>query len=290
MERLFVYTIDLEPDFMTADAHEVLLDGGRFDRLAEVLLRNRVRPSVFVVGRMLDAGLPVREKFAPLQAEFGLHSWSHKPEAPDSEQEIVEGKKAFERYFGRSPRGYRAPLGYISQAGIRTLAREQFTYDSSVFPSNRPELGFDLRNLPLDAWIYQDEPSIMELPFAAVPRTRTVIAMSFLKLYGMFVYRQLFRWCGMPRLLVFDSHLYDYFVTAAVTGLSRLDWRRYALMRNSRSALDLLQSLFDFVRKRGYRFVTMDEAREIVRASGMLAEPVPTAMLPPRTRGRQASS
>ncbi len=271
--RLFCFTIDLEPDFLSADSHEVLLDADRMERIRSFLTANALPATVFVTGAMLAGGLPVRDAFEPATVEFELHSYSHRNEEPDSEAEITRGVEAFRAYFDRPPRGYRAPSGMITAGGVRLLHDAGFRYDASVFPSWRPELGYDQRHLPATPWRYADLPGLVELPFAVVPRARVVVSLSFLKLLGWSAYRSLFRVFGLPEVVVFDSHLYDFFPTTPVTSLDRADWRRYALGRNQRHVFRLLQRLVDRMRAAGYEFVLMSELYDHVVALDLPAVP-----------------
>ncbi len=271
MGRLFCFTIDLEPDFLSDDRHEVLRDDDRMDAVTGFLAANGIRPTVFVAGKMLSGDLPVGERFEPLGAEFALHSYSHRNEEPDSAREIRLGVEAFGEYFGRRPRGYRAPSGIITPGGIARLAAAGFEYDSSVFPAWRPELGYDFRSLPDAPFAFAEHPGLVELPFAVVPKVRIVLSLSFLKLLGWPAYAGMFRTLGMPELLVFDSHLYDFFATSPVTSLSRRDWRRYALLRNQDRVFPLLQRLVDRARDAGYEFALMSEMLDQVAGTGLPA-------------------
>jgi peptidoglycan/xylan/chitin deacetylase (PgdA/CDA1 family) len=266
-ERLVCMTVDLEPDFLSEDSHEVLLDEHRFTRFAETLSARRVPVSVFVVARMLDQGLPVRERFGALEAEFELHSYSHDPAEADSPREISRAKEAYQTYFGRDPRGYRAPLGFISAPGVRALAAEGFEFSASIFPSNRRELGFDHAALPLSPFLWRENEKdlLVEIPFAVSRRPRVVICESYLKLFGLGIFKMLHRAGGFPDTLVIDSHLYDFFETSPVTRLSRLDYRRHALLRNQTKALSLLDGLLSFLAENGYRFATVGEVHDRCR-------------------------
>lgn len=279
--RRACFTIDLEPDFLSEDCHEVLLDAGRMARLRELFVAHGVAPTVFVVGRMLEQGLPVREGFEGTGAEFELHSWSHRVDAPDSEEEIARGAEAYARYFGRAPRGYRAPLGRIGPAGIAALERHGFAYDASVFPARRPELGYDFSALPVHPWRWAEHPGIVEIPFAVVSPLRFVLSVSFLKLMGLRFFEVLFRTVGFPPLLVIDSHLYDFFETSPVRRLSRLDWRRHALLRNQRRAPDLVGGLFALLARHGYAFETVGR----VHASLVADEALPDIPVDALRRG-----
>ena len=280
--KLACLTLDLEPDFYSADSHQVLLDEARFGQIEALLLRNELPLTVFVVARMLEEGLPVRERFARIDAAFELHSYSHDVEAPDSEREILLGREVFTRHLGRPPEGYRAPEGDISARGLRVLQRAGFRYDASIFPTWRPELGYDYRGLPNGPWRYADLDGLLEIPFAAVPRARVVISMSFLKLLGLPVYRVMRRLFGFPDVLVFDAHLHDFFPTAPVRDLPRSDWRRYAMLRNQRKALPLLQRFVDLLRADGYRFVHVGEL--VGQLEGGHGGPLPQVGLTARGR------
>lgn len=260
-------TVDLEPDFLSEDCHEVLLDERRFARFAETLTARHVPLSVFVVAKMLDQGLPVRERFAALDAEFELHSYSHDPSEPDSPREIARAKEAYRKCFGRDPRGYRAPLGFITAPGVRALAAEGFEFSASIFPSNRRELGFDHAALPLDPFVWREgeKDLLLEIPFAVSKRPRVVICESYLKLFGLGIFKMLHRLGGFPDTLVIDSHLYDYFATSPVLALSKLDYRRHALLRNQAKALELLDGLLAFLAENGYRFATVGQVHDRCR-------------------------
>lgn len=259
--KLACFTLDLEPDWGEQGAppsHRVFEDDEAMEQFSAFMSRNDIPLSIYVLGKMLDEGMQVRDRFAGTRTEFELHSYSHDPANPDSEEEICRGKEAFLRHMGRSPIGYRAPLGDISPAGIAILQREGFLYDASVFPTNRPELGYNHLDAPTEPYLHDGSPPMVELPFAVVPKIRLVISMSFLKLFGMGAYRAMFRIFGMPDVLVFDSHLYDFFPALGVR-LRMTNWRRYALMRNGRRTFDLLQSFVDHLRGQGYELIFMSE-------------------------------
>jgi hypothetical protein len=146
------------------------------------------------------------------------------------------------------------------------LNQEGFFFDSSVFPAWRPELGYNYRHLPTCPWAFAEFPRLIELPFAAVRRIRLVISLSFLKLFGLRFFRLLYYLFGFPPTLVFDSHLYDFFLTQPVKNLSRLDWRRYALIRNQNHSFQILQGFVDFLKSKNYVFVFMkDMCKSVVK-------------------------
>jgi len=265
--RIACLTLDLEPDLFSQDCHEILLDPDHFGRIERFCVRNELRLTAFVVARLLESDLSVRERFSNIDAEFEVHSYSHNTKEPDTEEEIRRAKQAYMDYFGRPPRGYRAPNGDISHAGLEILHREGFLYDASVFPSWRPELGFNYRRLPTGPWTYAAFAPLVEIPFAVVPSIRIVVSFSFLKLLGLSFYRLLFSMFGLPEILVFDSHLHDFIPPESIRKLPRSDWRRHALLRNGKHAVELLQEFVDFLRSNGYRFLSMSDLYELLTGS-----------------------
>ena len=282
VERRACFTIDLEPDFLSEDCHEVLLDDERMEQVRGFFTRHGIEPTIFVVGRMLEQGLPVAARFEGIGAEFELHSYSHRVDAPDSEDEIVRGTEAFRAYFGRPPRGYRAPLGRIGPAGLATLARNGFAYDASVFPTRRPELGYDFSEMPTTPWTWLEHPGLVEMPFAVASPLRLVVSVSFLKLMGLRFFEVLFRTTGFPPLLVIDSHLYDFFETSPVRRLSWLDWRRHALLRNQRRVLALMDGFVQLLRRNGYRFASVGRVHDALRSG---TDPLPSVSVEALRRG-----
>jgi hypothetical protein len=265
--KIACFTLDLEPDLYTSGSHEILLNPDYFRRIETFFINNRLKLTTFVVANMLELGLPISEIFTNIDTEFELHSYSHDTCRPDSEQEILLGKKYYIDHFGKSPRGYRAPNGDISYAGLEILSREGFLYDASIFPSWRPELGYNYSRLPLSPWKYAEFPQLIEMPFAAIRTVRTVISMSFLKLFGLNFYRMMFNLFGFPEILVFDSHLHDFIHPKSILDLPRYDWRKHALMRNGDNTFPLMQGFVDFIRSKGYIFAHMSELFNQLKAS-----------------------
>lgn len=277
--KVACFTLDLEPDLYTKNVHQILLNDDCFRQIESFFLRNQLKTTVFVVANMLEAGLPIREKFSNIEAEFELHSYSHDLNNPDSEEEILRAKQAYLDYFEEAPRGYRAPNGDISLSGLQVLSREGFLYDASVFPSWRPELGYNYMKLPIRPWVYAEFPQLVELPFAAFPISRAVLSFSFLKLYGFKAVRLLASIFGLPDFLVFDSHLHDFIPPDSIWRLPRSDWRRFALLRNQASAFQLLQGFVDFLGSLGFCFVFMSDLYQRVSQHEINLPTVEAAML-----------
>lgn len=248
-------TIDLENDFagLIGESYEAC-DPAKLDRLFRIFRSHGIRPTVFVVGRLLERRLPVVEALRDVGAEFGLHSYSHQLTEPNSRDEVVRGKEAFKAYFGEYPRGYRAPQGRIEKEDLKLLAAEGFAYDSSVFPSfwPAPKYLLEKRHPHRDP-----ESGLAEFPFATIP-ARLIVSQSWLKLLGWRFWKNVLRFSPLPDTFVFDSHLHD-FVTPE-NGLGQLSpvWRRIYL-RNSAAPYEIFESFVELMKGRGYEFALMSE-------------------------------
>src|SRR6266478_5581873 len=138
--KLACITLDLEAFGSDSNpkACRLLNHEHLFTRLATILCKHRVKLTIFVAAKLLEEVPSAIERFASLDPEFELHSYSHNIADTDSHAEIERAYNAYVDYFHKKPLGYRAPWGKISAAGLERLARFGFKYDSSIFPSFRP--------------------------------------------------------------------------------------------------------------------------------------------------------
>jgi len=183
-------TLDLEPDHAgySPEAYECWQEEKLLD-LLKLLKKYNIRLSIFVVTKSLKGHQRQINLFKNYRCEFYLHSHSHNLKYPDTMGEIKRGKKEFKKYFGKYPRGYRAPGGLISEKGLNYLNKEGFLFDSSVIPSFWPKFSFFLK----PSRPYKDTASgIFEIPFSVVSPFRLVIALSWIKLFGLSLYKILF--------------------------------------------------------------------------------------------------
>ncbi|TAM59851.1 polysaccharide deacetylase [bacterium] len=108
-------------------------------RALELLARQRVRITVFVVGQ--DAALD--RNAAPLRAlalaghEIGNHSFHHEPwlhlrREDEIERELARAEAAIEHATGVRPQGFRGPGFTRSHTILRVLARRGYRYDAST--------------------------------------------------------------------------------------------------------------------------------------------------------------
>ena len=265
--RLACFTLDFERDFGRRlgdyEAFDLLTNDSAFARLKAICQGGGVKITAFIVGQLLDEHPEMIERLSELDVEFELHSYSHRSDPPiNPPSEIERAVAAYHRYFGRSPQGYRAPYGRITDGEVRMLYEQGFRYDSSIFPSYRLGMYNNLRQ-PMTPYYHKHVP-LLEIPVSAVPFVRLPVSLSYIKLLGWGAYRMLFDAFGLPRILVFSFHLHDLFAEMSYACLHWSD--RWRWMRNRSRGFGILECFINYLRERGYEFVFLSRVAEIVTA------------------------
>lgn len=256
MKRLFCLTMDLEATVsgILETDYSILKNPAPIEAFLDVLEKKGVPLTVFVVGEILERFPLIIDCFRRRKCEFHCHSHTHNPKAPDSADEIASCRDAFERTFGISPLGYRAPQGRISREGIHNLEKQGFLFDSSVFPSYYPN---PFRYLLRNRSPHRIKGSrLLEIPFTAVSPFRITLSISWIKLLGWPVYHNLLRISRLPRELVFGTHLHDFFLTHQQLRRLPLFWR-FIYSRNHGKGITLLHRALDFFNRQDVEFATM---------------------------------
>ena len=261
-------TLDLEADFSGALHNEYALfrQPERVEMLLKRLQELDVKLSAFVVGELLEKFPEVIGQFEHYGAEFHCHSFSHDPAATDSEEEIRRCRDAFVRYFGTSPIGYRAPDGKISPEGIRILEKHGFRFDSSIFPSYYPNPFKYLFRRTSVHWVR--DTGMVEIPNTPVSALRIMLSLSYIKLLGKRAYFRLLRRSRLPEIVVFGSHLHDFFTDQDALARMPRFWR-WVYGRNHDQGLPYFQETLEFFRDQGYAFVYISEVYERFAAQHM---------------------
>jgi len=249
-------TLDLESDWFVDKPGRTYLTVENLDTYIELIQSVDVPVSVFVVGRLLEERPDVVERLnAALDAEFHLHSYAHDPEMSNGfRSDLREGIAAFESFFGRRPRGYRAPLGKISAQQITTLDSEGFAFDSSIFPSYRPG-AYNNLDAPTTPYRPANTDELVEFPVGVIPYLRVPTAQSYLKLGGR-SYLRLLDLLAPPEPLVFVSHLHDFFETPA--NEYRSQPMKAIQQRNIDESATLFEEFIERLRAMGYEFRTIE--------------------------------
>ena len=246
-------TLDLEPDFgRRVPSAYTAWNADNIERLIAHLAKCNVPLTVFVVAESLIAMPDVVERFRKTGAEFHLHSYSHDLDRPDAIDEIQRGKEVFERHFGYSPAGYRAPEGRISPQGWHALEREGFTFDASIFPSFWPRPRYlQYARRPFRVC----NGRLVVVPAATLSPARLIVSVSWLKLLGWPLYRWLLARAESPDPFLFGMHLHDLWATRSASQLGA-PWT-WVYRRNNDDGFDMLVRFLNFMQARGERFETV---------------------------------
>lgn len=262
-EKLACITLDLEDDWYFEEPSYNHLTFDYIDDYISLLSELQVPVSVFVVGRTIEEHPDGIKKIqSDIDSEFHLHSYRHDlSKSYPLDEELRLGSKAFESFFGKSPKGYRSPQGNLAEGDLDIIDAAGFEFDSSVFPSYRPGVYNNLTK-PLKPH-RPTNLDIMEIPIAATPWSRIPITQSYLKLLGR-PYMEYLRRAPLPEVLIFDSHLQDYYRTASH---DKLDEPLQSIhKRNLNKSEDIFRQFVEMLRTRGYRFVTISDIyNQVVR-------------------------
>lgn len=261
-------TLDLESDWFVDEPGRSYTTVEYLSEYIELIQSVDVPVSVFVVGRLLEERPDVVERLrTELDTEFHLHSYAHDPEMTDGfQRDLRDGIEAFESFFGQPPRGYRAPLGKISDQQLGTLDREGFEFDSSIFPSYRPGTYNNL-DAPTEPYRPVDTDRLVELPVGVIPYLRIPAAQSYVKLGGQ-SYVRLLDMFHPPDPFVFLSHLHDFFGTEA--NEHRSQPMRAIQQRNLEESTTLFRSVIQRLTGLGYDFSTVGEVYDNTVDGGQL--------------------
>jgi len=252
------FTLDLEPD------HCDLVEGNPYesflgiDEIIRVTEAGGVPLTVFVTGRVFDERPDAVRRFVDAGAEIELHGYSHK-RTEGGVHAIERGLDAYRRMLGRSPLGYRAPLGMISDTEIACLAREGFLFDSSLFPSLFPGRFCNIR--ASSAPFVHPGTQLLEIPISVVPVARFPVSLSYVQLASYPAFRALVFLFGLTDSIVVDFHLHDVFPSSVFWDLPlkwKLIYSRFFLRNRARGIKDFMRLLFLF-KSAGYAFARLKD-------------------------------
>ena len=262
-DRMWCLTLDLEDAWSSDDPalDHCVLD--HLDAFIALMTDLDLPLSVFVVGQTLERFPEAVDKLdAALDCEFHLHSYQHDmTKSYDFETEVRQGMAAFREYFGRDPVGYRAPQGNIEPKEFAILESLGFEFDSSVFPSYRPGMYNNL-DAPLEPFIPDVAPSLVEIPFGAFRGIRIPTSHSYFKLFGRPLGRYL-TVAGLPNVLVYNIHLHDLYRTPSHEALNLP--KRWIMKRNLDRSKSLLRANVKRIRDRGYESVLISDIERVLR-------------------------
>lgn len=249
-DKIALISLDLEPDHagLISETYSTW-NKQAIRRMLGLLKQYSVPLSVFVVAQSLSKKPGIIDDLKTYNSEFHLHSYSHNLRQPDSENEIERGFIIFKKFFKSPPKGYRAPEGRITHAGLMRLQRFGFMFDASVFPSFWPRPWyFFYQRLP-----YKDRASgIIEIPFTTLSPLHLPMTLSFIKLLGWDFYKLAIESYGLPNIVLFGFHMHDIVMSKHASNLAPL-WR-WIYSHNRQNGLRFLERYILILKKRGYRF------------------------------------
>jgi hypothetical protein len=263
-EKLACVTLDFEMDYGDrVEEPNILNNKQELTDLSGVFTELKVPVSAFVRTDMLVNYPQSLNAVKQIAQDFHCHSHTHNTKVFNSKEEIPKSQSIFKEYFGCAPLGYRAPQGVLYPGDLEIIKECGFKFSASIFPSYRPGK-FNNFSMPQDNFMYDN--GILEFPFAAVPKLRYIISMSYLKLLGFPASKALFSMFGLPNVLIFDSHLHDYIVNhESFTKLSPKI--KFAYVINKYSGIKYFKSFVGLLKDKGYRFITVTQLYEHIKQS-----------------------
>jgi peptidoglycan/xylan/chitin deacetylase (PgdA/CDA1 family) len=262
-QRLAAFSIDVEPDYggHFGKVYNALLDEESMAAFQSFLESERIPATLFVTGDLLDNHGKLAERTVRLGADIQAHSYNHPKPHHDVVFEARLARDAYVRFFGREPSGYRSPYGYMPDSSLLPLGDLGYRYDSSLFPTYRPGRCCNLNRSLFPRMIRED---FWELPLGCFAGVRLVFSVGYLKYFGASVFKFLLKRCGVPSILIIDSHMHDFIPTKLYRDLPPVTRFRYS--RNRDNGMTLLSGISGSLRAAGYRFVTVDEIHRKLRA------------------------
>jgi peptidoglycan/xylan/chitin deacetylase (PgdA/CDA1 family) len=261
-EKLACITLDFEKDYDDFIGEFNILHSNKKDisKLINLNKKLKIPLSTFIRTDILvdhPESIPILKELAQ---DFHSHSHTHSTKKFESQIEILKTVETFKKVFKVPPKGYRAPLGVLYKDDISLLKKNGFLFSSSVFPSYRPSK-FNNLTSPRQPFLYNN--GILEIPFAVVPKIRSIISLSYLKFLGLGFNKKLYSIFGLPNILIFDSHLHDYIINdKSFNKLPPVLKRCWG--RNKHLGFEFYTDFIMYLKSRGYQFVTMSKLYELI--------------------------
>jgi len=268
MTKFACITLDMEPDHGDPEGHIRLLENPEFlDRYVSIINKHNVKVTMFTVTSLFEKfGEDFKKLARRIPLEYAAHSYSHDPNNACSVDEIDASVKAFTNFTGKTPLGYRAPIGRIDKDGLGHLLDYGFAYDASVYTSIRPgKFGYSNLHMPnVPFKVIRGETSLVEFPFSSLATVRIVFALSYAKLLGWGLYSTLLKVFGLPNPALLLSHPHDFYFRQ-ISGSTIHGLEKLALSRNSTHAFVYFEKLIAALKSQGYQFMFMSELYQQVK-------------------------
>ncbi|KKN19483.1 hypothetical protein LCGC14_0945240 [marine sediment metagenome] len=257
-DKKFCITVDVERDYGRLDQYKCL---NHLDHLLKLFKDLKVKPTLFISTEILEKFPKITSTIT--QLDIQPHSHSHKIEKIGSLkfkiEEIRKSKKIYKDFFGVNPIGYRAPFGAISIPEINVLKKENFKYDSSVFPSFRPSV---YNNLRVSSNPFYYDNGFLEIPLSTI--LFVPLSLSYMQLFGKNFFK-IFQ-NKMPDNIIFDMHLHNIYHNK---GFNKLNYKlKFMYLRNRENGISILKNFIELLKKKKYKSISMKEYYETITGKG----------------------
>jgi peptidoglycan/xylan/chitin deacetylase (PgdA/CDA1 family) len=266
-KKIACLTLDVEHDYGTLLTTPTFEGMRNIPLLVDFLKDKDIPLTCYVQGSLFETQGQDINYLSKLDVEYEPHSFSHpNPNRMDFEWEIAKSKEAYRAFFGKEPIGYRSPDGYVNgDHYFETLLHNGFKYDSSVFPSFRPDR-FNHLSYPVNP-SYVLNKQIIEFPFSVLsPYLRVPISLSYLKLFGI-TFLKLLEILPLPNLIIFDFHLHDL---SSLPSFNEINFQNIlplyqkALFKriyrnNGEQGFLILNRFIETLQKSGYEFLKVED-------------------------------
>jgi polysaccharide deacetylase family protein (PEP-CTERM system associated) len=147
---LNILTIDLEewyhPEYVRDDAASSREDHSLQDlqESLELLEKHNTRATFFVLGEIAKKHPELIKRIERKEHEIAFHGYFHEPLSSKTAQTLQSEIDEFKAVLGRNCLGFRAPsfsLNNDTKWALDVLEKNEFKYDSSIFPASTPLYG-----------------------------------------------------------------------------------------------------------------------------------------------------
>ncbi len=117
------------------------LDLKNLEQILEILKKHNLSATLFVTGQVL-ANYSEQVREWSKDHEIACHSFTHRfwdsLDFNQRKKELKDFIELYQKIFGVSPQGFRAPSHLIDKEGLELLKKQGFLYDSSIVPHYPP--------------------------------------------------------------------------------------------------------------------------------------------------------
>jgi len=255
-KNLFL-TLDFEEDLGSANPAKSFYCHQGSDTLVSFVIEGDLKITMFITGEILEKYPELLEPYLknPGNFQFELHAYDHTTifkSIPERKENMLQGIEAYRKFFGKTPKYYRAPNGMISPEEIKLLIDEGVYAGSNFFPTRFPGR-FNNSHIPKTPF-FVNQTNYFEVPVAVTNRFSVPYSLSYIKLVGSKMFSLLENDLA-PDDLVFDFHLHDLFPDQyrnkiKLPALHRL---AYSINGSNKKSFFIFEKFIDQLIKKNYQ-------------------------------------